>query len=142
MISINDDGTSAVDQAKIAQIAMTRGGSAPAFSVSPKGGNVVYARSRVQQPAELERTEIGSSPAGHGESVPARLTNHSAALVTQLDLQPAESFEFPGADGDRVQGWLVRPPGFDPAKKYPVVFSDTRWAPGRVARRVAQSLEL
>ena len=58
----------------------------------------------------------------------ARLTNHNAQLAADLDLQPAESFEFSGADGDRVQGWLVRPPGFDHTKKYPVVFSDPRRA--------------
>ena len=103
-LPINEDGTSQVDQTKIAQIALTRGGSVPAFSVSPKGGSVVFARSRAAHPAELERIEYGSSAAGHGESTPGRLTNHNAQLIAQLDLQPAESFEFPGADGDRVQG--------------------------------------
>ena len=33
-----------------------------------------------------------------------------------------EGFTFSGADGDSVHGWLLRPPGFDPAKKYPVLF--------------------
>nr|WP_303652546.1 S9 family peptidase [Paludisphaera mucosa] len=33
-----------------------------------------------------------------------------------------ESFTFDGAEGDKVQGWLLKPPGFDPKKKYPVVF--------------------
>ena len=50
------------------------------------------------------------------------LTQHNLALVTQLDLPRAEGFTFKGADGDDVSGWLVKPPGFDPKKKYPVVF--------------------
>jgi dipeptidyl aminopeptidase/acylaminoacyl peptidase len=33
-----------------------------------------------------------------------------------------ESFWFPGANGDKVQGFLVKPPNFDASKKYPVKF--------------------
>ena len=39
-----------------------------------------------------------------------------------LDLPRAEGFAFKGADGDDVAGWLIKPPGFDSSKKYPVVF--------------------
>ena len=42
--------------------------------------------------------------------------------VAKLDLHRAEGFSFKGAGGDEVHGWLVKPPGFDPAKKYPVLF--------------------
>jgi dipeptidyl aminopeptidase/acylaminoacyl peptidase len=33
-----------------------------------------------------------------------------------------ETFSFPGANGDKVQGFLVKPPNFDATKKYPVKF--------------------
>ncbi len=33
-----------------------------------------------------------------------------------------ESFWFTAADGTKLQGFLIRPPGFDAAKKYPVKF--------------------
>ena len=36
--------------------------------------------------------------------------------------QTYESFWFTGAHGDKVQGFLVKPPNFDPNKKYPVKF--------------------
>jgi dipeptidyl aminopeptidase/acylaminoacyl peptidase len=32
-----------------------------------------------------------------------------------------ERIEFDGADGWRIEGWLLRPRGFDPAKKWPLV---------------------
>ena len=32
------------------------------------------------------------------------------------------NFWFPAADGTKVQGFLIKPPAFDPAKKYPVKF--------------------
>ena len=52
----------------------------------------------------------------------AALTHHNADLLAKLDIPRAEGFTFKGADGDEVSGWLVKPPGFDPSKKYPVVF--------------------
>jgi dipeptidyl aminopeptidase/acylaminoacyl peptidase len=37
-------------------------------------------------------------------------------------MSPLESFWFTGAHGDKVQGFLVKPPNFDPNMKYPVKF--------------------
>ena len=37
-------------------------------------------------------------------------------------MSPLEPFWFPGAHGDKVQGFLVKPPNFDASKKYPVKF--------------------
>ena len=37
-------------------------------------------------------------------------------------MQPLESFWFTGAVKDKVQGFVVKPPNFDPSKKYPVKF--------------------
>jgi dipeptidyl aminopeptidase/acylaminoacyl peptidase len=37
-------------------------------------------------------------------------------------MSPLESFWFEGAHGDKVQGFLVKPPNFDASKKYPVKF--------------------
>jgi len=33
-----------------------------------------------------------------------------------------EDFWFTAADKTKLQGFIIRPPGFDPAKKYPVKF--------------------
>ena len=53
---------------------------------------------------------------------PRQLTHLNDALLAQLDLPKMESFWFTAADGTKVQGFLIRPPGFDAAKKYPVKF--------------------
>ena len=37
-------------------------------------------------------------------------------------MQPLESFTFKGANDEEVQGFMVKPPGFDPNKKYPLKF--------------------
>jgi dipeptidyl aminopeptidase/acylaminoacyl peptidase len=43
-------------------------------------------------------------------------------VLASLDLPDMESFWFTAADGTKVQGFLIRPPNFDPAKKYPLKF--------------------
>jgi dipeptidyl aminopeptidase/acylaminoacyl peptidase len=53
---------------------------------------------------------------------PLRITHLNDALIAQLDLPMLESFWFAAADKTKVQGFLIKPPAFDPAKKYPVKF--------------------
>jgi dipeptidyl aminopeptidase/acylaminoacyl peptidase len=50
------------------------------------------------------------------------ITHLNAGLMSQLSLAPLESFWFAGANDTKVQGFLVKPPNFDPSKKYPVKF--------------------
>jgi dipeptidyl aminopeptidase/acylaminoacyl peptidase len=53
---------------------------------------------------------------------PRWLTHVNDKLLAQLDESKMESFTFPGAGGTKVQGFLIRPPNFDPSKKYPLKF--------------------
>jgi dipeptidyl aminopeptidase/acylaminoacyl peptidase len=78
-------------------------------NVAPDGKTLVYLHQSGAQPVEVW---AGGRP----------LTHHNDAAVAQLDLQPLEPFGFVGALGDSVYGWILRPPGFDPAKRYPVVY--------------------
>ena len=50
------------------------------------------------------------------------LTHLNDSILSQVAMSPLESFWFPGAKGDKVQGFLVKPPNFDASKKYPVKF--------------------
>jgi dipeptidyl aminopeptidase/acylaminoacyl peptidase len=51
---------------------------------------------------------------------PLVLTRFNAARAAQLDLPDIENFWFTSSRGKRIHSLLVRPPGFDPAKKYPL----------------------
>jgi dipeptidyl aminopeptidase/acylaminoacyl peptidase len=51
-----------------------------------------------------------------------RLTHLNDFLLSQISMSPLESFWFAGAENAKVQGFLVKPPDFDPKKKYPVKF--------------------
>ncbi len=50
-----------------------------------------------------------------------RVTETNKELLAGLEMNPAEDFWFEGAGKDKVHGFLVKPPAFDAAKKYPLV---------------------
>ena len=50
------------------------------------------------------------------------ITHLNDAILAQLDEGKLEDFWFTAKDGTKLQGFLIRPPGFDAAKKYPVKF--------------------
>ncbi len=52
-----------------------------------------------------------------------QLTFINKLLLDELELLMLEEFWFKGADGDRVQAFLLKPPGFDARKKYPLVLA-------------------
>ncbi|HEY7057053.1 MAG TPA: S9 family peptidase, partial [Vicinamibacterales bacterium] len=89
------------------------GGSISAPSLG--NGFVVVSRSTLTSPAELFR--VASSG---GALQP--LTQENKAWLADVEFQTPESLSVAGAGGTPVQYWLLKPPGFDPANKYPVVF--------------------
>ncbi|HZQ45273.1 MAG TPA: S9 family peptidase [Acidobacteriaceae bacterium] len=66
------------------------------------------------------RNELHVQSIGYSE--PSVLADPNKDLFADLDLSKLESFHFAGANGTKVQGFLIKPPNFDPSKKYPVKF--------------------
>lgn len=50
-----------------------------------------------------------------------KLTNVNASLLAGIHLAKTEEIQFTSSGNARVQGWLVKPPDFDAAKKYPLI---------------------
>lgn len=50
-----------------------------------------------------------------------RLSSFASNKVAALDLPPVENFWFTNHRGQRIHNMIVRPPAFDPAKKYPLL---------------------
>ncbi len=94
-------------------------GTLDAWALSPDASFAVAARRRIGNPAELWRFDVASPAGGAG----TRLTTHNAAFEKEVDVRPAEEISVPGADGKPVQVWIVKPHGFDPAKKYPLILN-------------------
>lgn len=52
---------------------------------------------------------------------PRRLTAVNDAVLRDVRLGEVEEFWFRSTDDLQVQGWIIKPPGFDPARKYPLM---------------------
>ncbi len=104
VFKLNPDGTSLTG--------VHRQGSAGNLDVGP--GAVVFLKSTSSQPAELFALDLATGAA-------RQLTRFNDELLAKLDLGRVEEFWFDGAAGARVHGWLTYPPGYDPAKRYPLV---------------------
>jgi dipeptidyl aminopeptidase/acylaminoacyl peptidase len=50
-----------------------------------------------------------------------RLTDPNKSLWSQLNLTAPEEINYKSFDGKSIQGWIQKPPGFDPQKKYPLI---------------------
>ena len=50
-----------------------------------------------------------------------RLTSFNDALFNELQLSAPEYITYAGADGWPMDGWIIKPPDFDPARKYPLI---------------------
>lgn len=82
----------------------------------PLGANqLVFLRQDAGRAAEVF---IASATGGE----PTQLTHVNDARFATFNVSKAESFGFVGGQGDSVFGWLVKPPGFTPGKKYPLVY--------------------
>ena len=85
--------------------------------ISPDGKVLVMSGMRADVPSA-----IVSMPVDMPTDSLALLEHVNDATLAALELKPLEPFWFTGAEGTKVQGFLLKPPGFDPAKKYPVKF--------------------
>jgi dipeptidyl aminopeptidase/acylaminoacyl peptidase len=80
------------------------------------------ARGAIAHTGAIHGTLVGNAPSPVEWAATRQLTRLNDALLAQLDLPRMEDFWFTAADKTKLQGFVIRPPGFDPAKKYPVKF--------------------
>ena len=97
---------------------LSSGRNNTALSVSRDGKTLAWLQDATARPAEVFVATTGSA----GLSGVRQLTHENDALIAQLKLYPVEDFWFIGANGDSVQGFLLKPPQFQPGKKFPVLF--------------------
>ena len=89
------------------------------FSLSRDGRTVAFTASDVTHPAELFVAAI----APRGATTERRLTALNDSLLRQVALTPADTFWYPSTGGLRIQGWLMKPHGYQRGQKYPLVLS-------------------
>jgi dipeptidyl aminopeptidase/acylaminoacyl peptidase len=95
-------------------------GTIDGFALTPAADRVFFVSRSVGRPQEIHTAALASaSPA---ENVKA-LTAVNAPLAGEVDIRPAESMRVEGALGAQVEVFIVKPHGFDPSRKYPLILN-------------------
>ena len=68
------------------------------------------------RPSELKKATSKGGPA-------VALTHFNDALYDQYQLTPLETISVDGADGAKIESFVVKPPDFNASTKYPVLFA-------------------
>lgn len=76
-------------------------------------------RSSLNRPAEIVTWGPWTQIEGRDDN---NVSHANDALIQQLDLAEPESIKVKGAGGVPMQMWLLKPPGFDAKKKWPLVY--------------------
>ena len=80
-----------------------------------KNGQAAGVRSSTKQPGELVTFALARP------SEARVLVDVNADVLSGVTLANMEELRYTAPDGLKVQGWLMKPANFDPAKKYPMV---------------------
>jgi dipeptidyl-peptidase-4 len=88
------------------------------YTISPDGAFALHTFSAFGKPP---RVELVSLP-DHKVVRTVRTNQKLAEAVKKLAQAPVEFFRVDIGQGVMLDGWLMKPPDFDPAKKYPLLF--------------------
>ena len=88
--------------------------SGTSSALDARGDAIVFLNDNNSRPNEVFTLDPKTGAA-------RQLTKFNEEFMRGFTLGKAEPYWFKGAAGDDVHGWLVLPPNFDPAKKYPLV---------------------
>ncbi|HEX9755205.1 MAG TPA: S9 family peptidase [Gemmatimonadales bacterium] len=80
-----------------------------------RNGTAFAVRSHFHAPPDIVRIEL-RRPAAI-----TQLTEVNADLLARTRLAEVEEIWYTSTGGTRVQGWIVKPPSFDPSRKYPLI---------------------
>ncbi len=88
------------------------------YQVSPDGKWAFHTYSTWKRPPVIELISLPD------HKVARTLVDNAGAVVAKLGALkegPADFFRVPVADGTELDGWCLKPPGFDPSKRYPLL---------------------
>jgi dipeptidyl aminopeptidase/acylaminoacyl peptidase len=78
------------------------------------GRTIVYTEVSGSSPTEIYKAASGSAPVA--------LTHLNDELLAAHDLRKLEEFTVASPDGAQVHSFMLKPPGFDSSRKYPLLF--------------------
>ncbi len=94
---------------------LTRESTDENLAITSDGKYLVFLRQSVTHPNDIYKMDIRTGKV-------TQLTHANHSLLATLEMNPWEPFWFEGAGGTKVEGFMVKPPDFNPNKKYPMVY--------------------
>jgi dipeptidyl aminopeptidase/acylaminoacyl peptidase len=99
---------------------VTRGDQAVLdFSITPNARTTVALISTAVMIGDLFTVSMDENQNG----AETRITDANQTLWSQLNLTAPEEINYKSFDGLPIQGWIQKPPDFDPKKKYPLILN-------------------
>lgn len=84
------------------------------YSLDQSQGNMLYFWGSMNDPCQLFSLNMASKQS-------KQVTRLNQDLLNNLDLGQMETLWIQGPDGNQLQGWILKPPDFDPNQKYPSI---------------------
>lgn len=114
LVSIEDDMTVYPARLDIKSGAFTRLYAAPSVvdGISTGAGHVAVLYTDDRAPDEIYALEAKGL---------RRLTHHNDALMAEIHLGAVEELKFKSKDGTEIHGLMVKPPDYQPGRKYPTL---------------------
>lgn len=96
------------------QTIITAGGAVGTFTFDRAQTRLAYFHSNMTDPGQIWLREMST-----GQT--KQLTQLNQTLLDSLDMGEVEEVWFKGAAGNDLQGWILKPPGFNASKTYPAI---------------------
>jgi dipeptidyl aminopeptidase/acylaminoacyl peptidase len=84
------------------------------FSLDGSDSRIAYLYGDMGNPVDLFVRDLGGG-------APRRITRVNDRVLRGADLGEVEEIWFKGVGGNDLQGWILKPLGFSPGKKYPAI---------------------
>ena len=94
-----------------------KGGTIGSLSISQDGNQISFTHAAIHQPPR-----IGTSGTANNSKETLKFFDPNKGVLEKLNLARAESVEIPVEGGVKMQMWILKPPGFDASKKWPVAY--------------------
>lgn len=84
------------------------------LEVDNENRKIVYSAADYRHPAEIFAADIDGRDS-------LQLTHLNEKMLADVDIQPVERMEFKAADGLDIEGFFVKPVGWQPGRTYPMI---------------------
>ena len=96
-------------------------GTSMNLSISADGSVLICNNSRLTHPAEVFAVQLNEKFL-RAKAPGLNLSHMNDRLLAEIEFAEPSSVTVPGADNDPMQMWILTPPGFDKAQKWPLAF--------------------